>query len=199
MNHRTVVPSLLFILLVASVVTAEQRPDSSNKCLATILHLPTLTPNDWRELFSEAESSNAEAQYWLGRIYDAGRLLPKDTEKSVHWYQKAAEQGYAPAEFVVCMNRANHDEMEVDRCMLHAAENGVSTFSFGSALHLNSIFGSESRISRRRSNGSNEPRKAATPTLKSNWGTTIRTVMASSKTMLSQPNGIARPPSMFQT
>jgi uncharacterized protein len=143
MNHRSLVPSLLFILLVASLLTAEQRPDSSNNRLATILHLPTLTPNDWRELFSEAESGSAEAQYWLGRIYDAGRLLPKDTEKSVHWYQKAAEQGYAPAEYAVCMNRANHDEMEVDRCMWRAAENGVSDvqFWFGVAFEQHLWFG----------------------------------------------------------
>ena len=143
MNQRTLVPSLLFVLLASSILTAQQSPDSSNNRLATILHLPVLTSHDWQVLFSEADSSNAEAQYWLGRIYDAGRLLPKDAEKSVHWYQKSAEQGYAPAEYVVCMNRANHDENEVDRCMWRAAENGVSgvQFWFGVAFEEHLWFG----------------------------------------------------------
>src|SRR5258707_13387924 len=43
MNQRTLVPSLLFILLVSPFWTAQQTPDSSNNRLATILHLLTLT------------------------------------------------------------------------------------------------------------------------------------------------------------
>ena len=99
MNRGTVVPSLLFIFLVLSISSAQPTPNSTNDRLA-ILRLPALTPSDWQALFSEAESGNAEAQYWLGRIYDAGRLHPKDSEKSLHWYEKSAEQGYAPAVFL---------------------------------------------------------------------------------------------------
>ena len=100
MNRGTVVPSLLFIFLVLSISSAQQTPNSTSNRLAAILRLRVLTPSDWQALFSEAESGNAEAQYWLGRIYDAGRLLPKDSEKSLHWYEKSAEQGYAPAVFL---------------------------------------------------------------------------------------------------
>jgi tetratricopeptide (TPR) repeat protein len=142
MNHRALVPSLLLILLVP-FLPARQAPDSTDSRLATILHLPVLTSHDWQVLFSEADSGNAEAQYWLGRIYDAGRLLPKDAEKSVHWYKESAVQGYAPAEYVVCMNRAHHDEIEIDRCMWRAAENGVSDvqFWFGVAFEQHLWFG----------------------------------------------------------
>lgn len=130
MNRRTVVPSLLFIFLVSSISSAQQTPDSTNNRLAAILRLPVLTPSDWQALFSEAESGKAEAQYWLGRIYDAGRLLPKDSEKSLHWYEKSAEQGYAPAEYVVCLMQSNREELESERCMWRAAEKGVPEAQF---------------------------------------------------------------------
>jgi TPR repeat protein len=130
MNCRTLVPSLLLIVLICSILTAQRKPDSSNSRLAVILRLPKLTPNDWQVLFSEAESGNAEAQYWLGRIYDAGRLLPNDSEKSLYWYKKSAEQNYAPAEYKLCLLHANREELESERCMWRAAENGVPEVQF---------------------------------------------------------------------
>ena len=143
MNQRISVPSLLFILLVSPFLTAKQTPDSTNSRLATILHLPTLTSHDWEALFAEADSGNAEAQYWLGRIYDAGRLLPKDAEKSVHWYQKSAEQGYAPAEYFLCLMQANREELGSERCMRRAAEKGVpeAQFWIGVGYDQNQWFG----------------------------------------------------------
>ena len=132
MYQRTLVPSLLLILLVSSILTAQQTPDPTNNRLATILHLPALTTNDWQALFSEAESGNPEAQYWLARIYDAGRLLPKDAEKSVHWYQKSAEQGYAPAEYFLCLMHTNREDLDLEseRCMWRAAQKGVPEAQF---------------------------------------------------------------------
>ncbi|HXC46715.1 MAG TPA: SEL1-like repeat protein [Candidatus Sulfotelmatobacter sp.] len=73
-----------------------------------------------------AESGDFEAQYWLGRIYDAGTLLPLDKQKSAYWYQKSADEGYAPAEYWVCRDRANLDPIELERCMWRAAEKGVA-------------------------------------------------------------------------
>ena len=130
MYQRTLAPSLVFILLVSCILTAQRIPDSTNNRLVTILHQSVLTAHDWEALFAEADSGNAEAQYWLGRIYDAGRLLPKDAEKSVHWYQKSAEQGYAPAEYFVCLMQANREELESERCMRRAAEKGVPEAQF---------------------------------------------------------------------
>lgn len=134
MNCRTLFPSLLFILLASSILTAQQTPDSTDKRLVTILHLPVLTSHDWQALFSEAESGNAEAQYWLGRIYGQGTLLPKDLQKSARWYQKSAEQDYAPAEYVVCLEHANRDSAESEKCMKRAAEKGVPEAQFWLAV-----------------------------------------------------------------
>jgi uncharacterized protein len=130
MYQRSWVLSLVFVLFVSCILTAQQIPDSSNNRLVTILHLSVLTAHDWDALFAEADSGNAEAQYWLGRIYDAGRLLPKDAEKSIHWYQKSAEHGYAPAEYFLCLMHANREELENEGCMWRAAENGVPDAQF---------------------------------------------------------------------
>jgi TPR repeat protein len=142
-NQRISVPSLLFVLLVSPFLTAQQTLDTNNNRLATILHLPTLTSHDWEALFAEADSGNAAAQYWLARIYDAGRLLPKDAEKSVHWYQKSAEQGYAPAEYFLCLVQANREELEGERCMRRAAEKGFpeAQFWIGVGYDQNQWFG----------------------------------------------------------
>ena len=155
MNHRTLAPTFLFILFVGSLLTAQQTPDSTNKRLATILHLPVLTSDDWRVLFSEAESGNVAAQYWLGRIYDAGRLLPKDGEKSARWFQKSAEQGYAPAEFAVCLMHANRKETLRANSACGAQPRRVyPKRSFGSVWPMISISGLESQISGRHLSGS---------------------------------------------
>lgn len=130
MQYRSLVPSLLFVLFVALVLPAQTAPLSTNTRLAEILRMPALRPDDWQALFSIAESGNPEAQYWLGRIYEAGRLLPVDKEKSAYWYGKSAEQGYAPAEYAVCIKRANSHPIESERCMWRAAENGVPEVQF---------------------------------------------------------------------
>src|ERR1700730_5608103 len=135
MNHRALVPSLLLILLVVvSFLPARQTPDSTDGRLTTILHLQVLTPNDWRALFSEAESGNAEAQYWLAHVYDTGRLLPQDKVNASLWYQKSADQGYAPAKYAVCLTHANQDPFESERCMWRAAETGVPEAQFWLAV-----------------------------------------------------------------
>jgi TPR repeat protein len=125
MKYRSLVPSLISILLVASFLPVQTAPRSSNSRLAEILRLPALQPRDWQALFSMADSGEPEAQYWLGRIYESGTLLPLDKEKSAYWYRKSAEQGYASAEYWVCRDRANQDSLELERCMWRAAEKGA--------------------------------------------------------------------------
>src|SRR5260370_3021025 len=101
MNQRTLVPSLFFILLASSTLTAQQTPDSTNDRLATILHPPVLTSHDWQALFSGAESGNPEAQYLLGKIFCAGRLLPKYAQKTLHTYTTSAGQNFPPTEYIL--------------------------------------------------------------------------------------------------
>jgi TPR repeat protein len=53
---------------------------------------------DLDELRSKAEQGNAQAQYELGMIYDAGRDVQRDLSQAAHWCTKAAEQGHAAAQ-----------------------------------------------------------------------------------------------------
>jgi len=130
MKCRALVPPFLIALFIASFLPAQTAPLSTNARLAEILRLPALEPNDWQALFSMAESGDPEAQYWLGRIYEAGKLLPLDKEESAYWYQKLATQGYAPADYWVCGKHADQDSLEHERCMWRAAEKGVPEAQF---------------------------------------------------------------------
>ena len=46
-----------------------------------------------------AEAGDAEAQYWLGDMYDHGRGVDEDDAEAVKWYRLAAEQGNADAQY----------------------------------------------------------------------------------------------------
>jgi TPR repeat protein len=45
-----------------------------------------------------AEQGEAEAQYYLGRLYEKGQGVTEDNQQAVQWYRKAAEQGHAQAQ-----------------------------------------------------------------------------------------------------
>jgi len=58
---------------------------------------------DYRTAFAgfkkPAEQGDAVAQYFMGRMYDTGRGVPKNEQQAVAWYRKAAEQGDTDAQF----------------------------------------------------------------------------------------------------
>ena len=60
----------------------------------------------WEELISDAYGSGEKegipkAQFVLGWLYDKGLLLEQSYKKAADWYLKAAESGYAPAQYCV--------------------------------------------------------------------------------------------------
>ena len=130
MNHHLRISCLLAFMLLACSLPAQTPSTASKSRLAEILRLPALQPADWKDLFALAGSGDPEAQYWLGSIYSAGRLLPLDKQKAAYWFQKSADQGYARAEFLLCGSRAGHDELASERCLWAAAENGVPEAQF---------------------------------------------------------------------
>ena len=50
-------------------------------------------------LTSLAEDGHAEAQIFLGSMYDLGEGVPQNYETAVKWYTLAAEQGHAEAQY----------------------------------------------------------------------------------------------------
>ena len=49
------------------------------------------------KLLPVAEGGNAEAQCIIGLLYQMGLGVEVDTDQSVYWYERSAEQGYAVA------------------------------------------------------------------------------------------------------
>ena len=71
----------------------------------------------------------AEAEYWMGQMFEDGEGRPVDLQESFSWYQKAAEQGYAPAqlklgEFYQYGNGREENYQEAKKWYEAAAENG---------------------------------------------------------------------------
>ena len=59
-----------------------------------------MTDSDDMERFREqAEAGDAEAQFNLGVMYHTGDDVPQNNGRAVYWFCKAAEQGYAGAQY----------------------------------------------------------------------------------------------------
>ena len=73
-----------------------------------------------------AEEGNVQAQYELAGLYC--NKEPKDYRKAVHWYMKAAEQGYLDAQCLLIMEYSrfltNRDYEQLKQWLHAKAENG---------------------------------------------------------------------------
>jgi soluble lytic murein transglycosylase-like protein len=79
-------------------------------CPKRIAHLTMLLMLVWhsralpgdayvQDLHARAEGGNIAAQVELGVRYEHGRNVPKDSQKAVEWYCRAAQQGSAEAQY----------------------------------------------------------------------------------------------------
>jgi len=48
---------------------------------------------------AEAEKGNAEAQYYVGKIYEGGLGTEPDYKSAARWYEKAAAAGHSASQF----------------------------------------------------------------------------------------------------
>jgi hypothetical protein len=77
-------PCILLMLLAfaPACLTAQQQnpdPDSKQEGLAVWAHLKLMTPSEFQELMTKAQSGNAAAQYQVGLAYDMGASMSDDT------------------------------------------------------------------------------------------------------------------------
>lgn len=77
-----------------------------------------------------AKEGHPEAQYRVGRLYDAGRGVPRDRATAADWYRKAAEQGHTDAQLWLGFIYAEglsvpRDQARGIRWFQEAAEAGV--------------------------------------------------------------------------
>jgi len=52
-----------------------------------------------RSLLEKAQAGDMSAQVDVGNMYADGNGVTKDSAEAVKWYQKAADRGFAPAEY----------------------------------------------------------------------------------------------------
>ena len=96
-------------------------------------------PPNLAETRSLAEQGDAEAQFNLGSIYKKGNGVPKESEKAMEWYLKAAEQGYAEAQSNLGVLYANGEGVPKDAVKAvdwwrKAAEQGYAQAQFNLGL-----------------------------------------------------------------
>jgi len=82
-----------------------------------------------------AEAGQADAQYYLARMYYEGRGVPKSYREAAIWFRRAAEQGQAGAmNFMGILYHLGHgvarDPEEATRWYRLAAENGSEEAKF---------------------------------------------------------------------
>ncbi|MHB1938587.1 MAG: tetratricopeptide repeat protein [Acidobacteriaceae bacterium] len=98
-----------------------QQPDSAITSQAQ----NTETPKE------QSAGDSPETQFDLGAMYETGKGVPQDYAQAVLWYRKAAEQGYAKAEYRLGVLYANgvgmhQDKTQVAVLFLSAAKQGYA-------------------------------------------------------------------------
>jgi uncharacterized protein len=129
MKPRTVFSLLLILLVSSGRSAAKQTVDPKQAALAAYAHFKALTPAELNELWSKAQSGDAEAQFWVGNFYAEG-TNPQNLEEGARWLLKSAEQGYAPAQRSYGLMSKLTNPSIGERWMLRAAEQGDTEAQF---------------------------------------------------------------------
>jgi hypothetical protein len=120
---------LLFVITDVRSI-AQQTADPKQAELAAYARLKTMTQAEFKELTAKALTGDSAAQYWVGCVYEEGRLVPKDSEEAARWFLKSAEQGFVPAQWAYGMMSVHINPSVGERWMLRAAEQGDAGTQF---------------------------------------------------------------------
>ena len=66
---------------------------------ATAVEVPTTYGDAMRWYRQAAEAGSANAQFFLGRMYETGQSRKRDPAAAATWYRKAADQGHRLAQY----------------------------------------------------------------------------------------------------
>ncbi len=72
--------------------------------------------SEWRPL---ADQGDADAQFYLGRMYQRGYGVPQDNQQARHWWEKAAAQGLVDAQFNLGLIYENGEGVPQDLVQAH--------------------------------------------------------------------------------
>ncbi len=124
LRDASLVISLLF--LAAPGLHARSSPDPTRARMESAARLAALSQSDMDVLSTRAESGDREAQFWMGRIYQEGRIVEKDDEQARNWLLKSAEQEYVPAQYALGMMYWRKDNANAATWLKRAAQHGDS-------------------------------------------------------------------------
>lgn len=127
---KTRVLPLLLLLIASGRSSAQETPDPKQPELAVWARLKTMSSADFQSLMAKGQAGDAEAQCWVGLVYDAGRLVPKDEEAAARWFLKSAEQDYVLAQRLYGLMSVHINPSVGERWMLRAAEQGDAEAQF---------------------------------------------------------------------
>jgi uncharacterized protein len=137
MKPRLLLPSFAFLSLTAFALFAQQNPRPNPFRVQYAAQLVILTEDEFKQVLSEAQSGEREAQYWLALIFHQGKFVATNDERFFDWLTKSAEQGYAPAQQLLQPNIHPTDSMTLDRdkvksemFLLRGAEQGNADSQF---------------------------------------------------------------------
>jgi TPR repeat protein len=135
--------ALLTFSLLAVSSLAGGHPDPTRARLAVVARLDAMTPQNLIAISSKAQAGDREAQFWLGSLYEQGKLVPKNLEQAEIWFSKSAEKSYAPAERALGMLcwYVDSDPAKATMWLQRAAQRGdaEAQFWFGNAYEQGSL------------------------------------------------------------
>lgn len=130
MKGRILLRLLLVVFTPFVSSTAQETPDPKQAELAVSARLKTMTQTDLKALTAKAQAGDMEAEYWVGLVYNEGRLVAKDEEEAARWLLKSAERGYAPAQRIYGLMYTHVNPSVGERWLLRAAEQGDAEAEF---------------------------------------------------------------------
>src|SRR5579864_6884354 len=86
------------LILVLGLVQSPENGVAGSSSAQQPTTAAKLSASEAAQLQSKAEAGNAEAQLGLARAYQDGNGVPRNDERAVKWYRKAADQGNAIAQ-----------------------------------------------------------------------------------------------------
>jgi TPR repeat protein len=138
MKPRLLLPSFAFLFLAVFALSAQQSASPTPFRVQYGAQLYVLTQEQFKQVLSEAQAGDRDAEYWLALIYHqgsyhAGMHVAKDHEQFVDWLTKSAEQDYAPAQQLlqaVNSTSADRDRVKAEMWLLRGAEQGNADSQF---------------------------------------------------------------------
>lgn len=121
----------------------------TNKLFASAVDKETFCSNPYLGMIIDADDTDviADEQFRVGLAYQNGEyMLPRDMEKAISYFEKAAERGHAVAQLFMVMAKMQHKDdnnEDVMKWLIEAAKNGEkqATYNLAISYHRGDVDG----------------------------------------------------------